>query len=296
MLPDRSKRIAGLDEDIPRLTLASNGQLMLVALMVAILLVVIFPRKALVEQLYDQETLDELTLSYIQNLYRADARNADLALLLARSQLAELSLKELEDFLTPLATSGDERQKLQARTMLLDRYEERLDEKIGATERASILASVKELLTMASKENLSKAFAGQLASIAFAWDLPQLGLIFLAKGEGGRSAKVLERYAEVALADRNYAKASEYFLLAREEAKDFNEARRLFILGIDTLMEGGLYAAVANSVRNHLGNLEQDQATLRFIVRTALAADNLDMAAEFARKLVFKDATLKAAP
>lgn len=296
MLPDRSKRIAGLDEDIPRLTLASNGQLLLVALMVTILLVVIFPRKALVEQLYDQESLDELTLSYIQNLYRADTRNADLALLLARSQGAELNLKELEDLLTPLALQGDERQKLQARTLLLDRFEERLDAKIEAPERAHILASAKQLLTAASKDQMPKAFAGRLATFAFDLDLPQLGLVFFAKGEGGRSVKVLERYAEVALADGNHAMSGEYFLLAREEVKDLNEARRLFKLGIDTLMAGSLYTLAVSSVRAHLGELEQDPATLRYVVRTALAADNAPMAAEFGRKLVFVGAAQKGPP
>lgn len=287
MLPDRSKRIAGLDEDIPRLILATNGQLVLVALMVAILLVVIFPRKALVEQLYDQETLDELTLSYIQNLYRADTRNADLALLLARSQLAELSRIELEELLTPLATRGDERQKLQARTMLIDRFEERLDKEISAQERAQILASAKELLMVASPDTLSKAFAGRLANFAFEWDMPQLGLIFFAKGEGGRSVKVLERYAEVALADRNYAMSGEYYFLAREETKDLVEARRLFKLGMGTLIQGGLYKPAMSAVVSHLGVLEDDAETLRFVVRAALSSNDAAVAAEYGRRLVF---------
>lgn len=287
MLPDRSKRFAGLDGDIPRLTLASNAQLVLVALMVTVLLVVIFPRKALVEKLYDQETLDELTLSYIQNLYRADTRNADLALLLARSQLADLSRPELEELLTPLATAGDERQKLQARIMLIDRYEERLDEEIDAQEQAQILANARALLTVASQDELPKALAGKLANFAFDWDMPQLGLIFFAKGEGGRSVRVLERYAEVALADGNYAMSGEYYLLAREEAKDLSEARRLFKVGIGVLIQGGLYKPAMSAVVKHLGSLDDDPDTLRFVVRVALDSDDAKLAAEYGRRLVF---------
>ena len=296
MLPDRSKRVVSLDEDILRLRLASNGQLFMVALMVTILLVVIFPRKALVEQLYDQETLDELTLSYIRNLYETDPRNTDLALLLARSQLAELSLTELEELLTPLASRGDDRQKLQARTMLINRFEKRLDAKIGAQERAHILASAKELLTNASKDNMSQQFAGRLADFAFDWGLPQLGLVFLAKGEGGRSIKVMERYAEAALANGNYAMSGEYYFLAHEEAKDLGEARRLFKLGIDTLMAGNLYASAVDSVKAHLGQLEQDPETLRWVIRMALAANDTSMAAEFGRKLVFASLPKKMSP
>lgn len=287
MLLDRSKRIAGLNEDIPRLTLASNGHLVLVALMVAVLLVVIFPRKALVEKLYDQDTLDELTLSYIQNLYRADTRNADLALLLARSQLADLSREELEELLMPLATRGDERQKLQARTLLIDRFEEQLETEMDAPNRAQILASARALLTVASQDKLTKVFANRLADFAFDWGLPQLGLILLAKSEGGRSVKVLERYAEVALANRNYAMSGEYYFLARQETKDLDEARRLFQMGIKILIEGGLYQPAMVAVGNHIGNLQDDLQTLRFVIRAAMDSDDAAVAAEYGRRLVF---------
>ena len=69
MLPHRSKRYAGIDGEIPRLKLATGWQLLLIGFMVVTLLAVVFPRKELVAKLYEQETLDELTLSYIQNLY-----------------------------------------------------------------------------------------------------------------------------------------------------------------------------------------------------------------------------------
>ena len=227
MLPDRSKRFAGFDGDIARLTLVSNGQLVLVAVMVVILLVVIFPRKALVEKLYGQDSLDELTLSYIQNLYRADTRNADLALLLARSQLASLDLQELEDLLIPLATSGDERQKVQAITLLADRYKELLDASIGKTLRAQVLASAKALLTMASEDTLPPALALRLSEFAFDLDLPQLGLILFTKGEGGRSVKVLERYAEVALAQGKKAFDKRETIKERDNKRELDRVKKI---------------------------------------------------------------------
>ncbi len=287
MLPDRSKRFAGPDEEISRLTLVSNRQLVLVALMVVILLVVIFPRKALVEKLYDQKVLDELTLSYIQNLYRVDTRNADLALLLARSQPDRLGLTELEELLTPLATDGDERQRLQARMMLIERYEKLLHAGTGATERAQILVNAKNLLTVVSQEDMPKALAGRLANLAFDLDMPQIALIFFAKGDGGVSIKGLERYAEVALANGSYAMSGEYYLLAREEAENLNDARRLFKLGISVLIQGGLYKLAMSSVESHLGSLDNDPETLRFVVRTAMQANDAKKAAEYGRRLVF---------
>ena len=99
MTPDRSKRYAGIDGEIPRLRLATNGQLLLIALLVVALLAMIFPRKQLVEKLYAQQSLDPLTLSYIQNLYQTDAHNADVAILLARAQQDDLQIGTLEAML-----------------------------------------------------------------------------------------------------------------------------------------------------------------------------------------------------
>ena len=76
-------------------SLASNWQLALVALLVLALLFLIFPRQTLVQKLYEQESLDELTQSYIQNLYRADRKNADIGILLTRAQQDSLDIKTL---------------------------------------------------------------------------------------------------------------------------------------------------------------------------------------------------------
>ena len=72
MLPDRSKRYAGIDGDLPRLRLAEYWQLAIIAIIMGGLFMVIFPRKALVEKLHKQERLDDLTLSYIENLHRVE--------------------------------------------------------------------------------------------------------------------------------------------------------------------------------------------------------------------------------
>lgn len=106
MLLDRSKRYAGVDDEIPRLALSSTWQLLVIALLIVALLVLIFPRKALIASLYEQEVLDELTLSYIQNLYRAEPGNADVAILLAKSQQFELAVVDLESMLSPFISGG----------------------------------------------------------------------------------------------------------------------------------------------------------------------------------------------
>lgn len=289
MLPDRSKRYAGADGEIPRLGLASYWQLFLIALLVGTLLVMIFPRKELVEKLYAQETLDELTLSYIQNLYRANTGNVDVAVLLARTQQEDMDITTLENMLLPAANTGDTRQRTEARLILVKAYARALHATgPDPKQRMSLKARLTALMRASAKEALPERLAQAFANLAFELDLPALGTEFLAKIETGRSPDALEHYAKEALARGEYGVSAEYYLLARDQAKDVAQARRLFMTGIDTLMAGSLFQQAMQSAKQHLGTLENDPQTLRYLARTALAAGAPAQAALYARALVFQ--------
>jgi hypothetical protein len=285
MLPDRSKRYAGVDGDIPRLVLAANWQLTLIALLVLALLAVIFPRKALVEKLYKQETLDELTLSYIQNLYRADTKNADVALLLARSQQDVMDVDTLESILLNLATEGDTRQRIEARTMLLEAYNRALER---SPKNVKLSAHLIDLMQKAQQDELPEHLAREFASRAFELNLPQLGLVFFKKVNAGQPAVVLEKYGSLALGEGHHAVAASYFLLARDSVTSLDESRRLFEMGINTYMSASLFQQAMLAARQYLGNLADDPPTLRLLSHAALAAGDTAQAADYARKLVFR--------
>ena len=159
MLPDRSKRYAGVDGEIARLELAANWQLLVVALLVIALLMAIFPRKALIEQLYQQRTLDDLTLSYVQNLYRTNPKNADAALLLARTQQDVMDISTLESLILGLATSGDLRQRNEARAVLLKAYRTQLGKKLDKVESGRLTARLMDLLQAAKADDLPDRLA-----------------------------------------------------------------------------------------------------------------------------------------
>jgi polysaccharide biosynthesis protein PelB len=288
MLPDRSKRYAGVDGEIPRLVLASNGQLVLIAVLVLMLLFVIFPRKALVEKLYEQEVLDELTLSYIQNLYRADTRNADIALLLAKSQQAVMSVTALEALLLPLVSSNDPRQRTEALTMLVKAYQKVLASPLGVEEKTRLSTQISGVLQKSSEMELPKRLTRTLAILAFAVDLPRLGLTFFDKVQPGQSVQTLEKYAQEALGKGNYRQAAEYYLWARDGSTDVDDARRLFKAGLGALMASGQFKLAMQAAEKHVGNLADDPPTLRYLARTALAAGDSAQAVRYAKKLVFK--------
>ena len=80
------------------------------ALLAVGLLRAIFPQQKLVQRLYDQERLDDLSLSYVQNLYRTEPQNLDLKILLARTR-PDVRTEDLEIALTAVLRDGDLRQR-----------------------------------------------------------------------------------------------------------------------------------------------------------------------------------------
>lgn len=294
MLPDRSKRHAGVDGETPRLQLASNWQLLLVAILMIGLLRVIFPHKALVEKLYDQEQLDELTLSYIENLHRTEPGNADLAILLGRVQREQMDIVNLDHLLQPVINAGNARQRAEARLLLLGAYEQVLSTELPAEELKQLRNRLEAFLLVANRDDIPPALAGAFAATAFRQNWVALGLDFLNRVAPGRTAQALEGYAQEALAQGRHTLASEYYLLARRQATTRDAARQYFRQGIAALMAASRFAMAMRVAERDMGDLSDDPETLRFMARTALAAGDPVRAARYARWLVFQRSPARA--
>jgi polysaccharide biosynthesis protein PelB len=288
MLPDRSKRYAGIDGEIPRLGLASNWHLFFVAVLVAALLALIFPRKALIARLYEQSSLDELTLSYIQNLYRAEKSNADVAILLAKSRQFDLDLPSLRAMVLSITVTGDERQRTESLTLLANAYARALAASSNVRTRGPLTAEFVQLMDAALQDDVPMQLARFLSEQAFELGVPRLGMAYLKKIEGDRTPDVLERYAQIAIGEGKFTAASSFFMLARHEVSDMDEARRLFQAGVGALMASSQFKQAMMAADQHLGNLANDPDTLRYLARTALAAGDTARAASYARRLVFE--------
>ena len=295
MLPGRSKRYALTDGEIPRLVLTKPWQLALIALLVLALLFTIFPQKALVDTLYAQQDLDSLTLSYIQNLYRAETSNVDVALLLARSQGKTRDVQSLEPVLLRVTQNGTVRQRQEAYTILFESYNRELSLPITKSEQTHVTRSLSGLLQNASKDELPALLVHAFAVKAFELGMSQTGLALMDKLKLQQPAQELEELGNQALARGEYEGAAIYFMLARNRALSIGETRRLFRKGIETYMAASLFKTAMQAASGQLGDLESDLPTLRFLSRTAIAAGDPMRAANFARKLVFtvSDANLQ---
>lgn len=293
MLPDRSKRYAGIDQRPERLVLATPWQLVLVAVIMIGLLRVIFPHKTLVEKLYHQDTLDELTLSYIENLYRAEPSNFDLTILLARAR-PDQSQAEQEQLLQTVMASGNVRQRGEARLLLLESFEKTLSTDLSDTEKAHWTLRLTALLQAARMDEVSPELAGVFAAAAFRLERSDLGVYFLGRISPDHPVQTLVSYAKEALGLGRYVMAAEYYLLARKHTPNRDDARNYYQKGIEALMASSRFKLAMQEAQRELGDLADDPSTLRFLARAALAAGEPQQAALYAQRLVFMDTAVPA--
>ena len=287
MLPSRSKRYVGLDGEIPRLGLATNWQLFLVAMLVLALLVLIFPRKTLLETIYAQPAHDELTLSYLQNLYRSNPNNPDIAILLARSLGSSMTLAQLDAALSSIAVTGDERQRNEAGLLLANAYIEAIRGADTPKTKKQLQSRFAGLVRGAANLPVGSELAGIYAYAAFSLDMPEVGLGFARQlGHDSGTVGILEGYARQALAEGEYSTASACFLVARGMVTRTDEARRLFMLGIDALMSDSQFGHAMQAARDHVGALQDDRETLRYLVRISRSAGYAQDAAAYVSSLM----------
>lgn len=288
MLLDRSKRYASLDGKIPRLTLASNWQLLLVGLLLLALFVVIFPRKTLLDEIYARESVDDLTRAYILNLFLAEPGNPDVAIFLAKMGRENMDIPALESMILKLSESGDTRQKNEARFLLGSAYESAYLEAKTQTQKLALKSQLTDLISKAKGDELPTQVSRLFANAAFEIGSPKLGVEFLKRVEDTNSPRLLENYGDQALASGDYVLAAEYFFIVRNGSQDLAESRRLFRKGIAALMASSRYTEAMASADLHIGDLASDPVTLRYLARTALAAGQPNKAAQYARGLVFQ--------
>lgn len=289
MLPNRSKRIVDSDGEVPRLQLASPWQLALIAVLMIGLFAMIFPRKQLIEKLYENETLDSLTLSYINNLYRTEPGNADLAILLARAQGDELSLEQTQQLVGHIVGDGDPRQRGEARLLLLSAYLRSAEH--DAKGAAIWLDRASVLLDDSANETLPPRLTSAFAAAAFRLGNEKLGRAFLAKLNARSPNKDIARYADEALGEGRYQLAAALYLLAADLTPEREQARQWFQDGINALMAQSRFQAAMQAARQHLGNLRDDAPTLRYLIRISLAAGDPLAAARYAQDLIFAPPT-----
>ena len=197
-------------------------------------------------------------------------------------------MPKLESVISDLLESSDVRQRNEARTILLKAYRSRLDKQIDKTEEARISAQLLRLLFSAQKDDLPVNLVRRFAEEAFKLDQPDVGVALFKRQNIDVMADELAHYGDLALGRGQHPLAAKYYFMARDKAESLSDARRFFQMGVKTLMAASQYVQALEMAKLKMGDLANDQQTLRFLSRTALAAGDPMAAAGYARKLVFQ--------
>ena len=212
-------------------------------------------RAALVDQLVRLGSYSEAREAMVPLLHASDpAQRLD-------AQWLELKMREQEAFAAPHGSPE--------RTQLLQRMRAQLALLLG-------LPQDSEHLLVLARKGLA---AGDLATAAQAFQR-------LAARPEILAPEIYAEAARTALGLGNYNIGAELYFRAMRHARGIDARRDYYLSGLRTLQAGGLNDDLIKAADSHLGDLADDTQTLLFLARMAQAANRLDAAERYARRLL----------
>lgn len=260
------------------------------ALVVLIPLVMIFPKKELLEQASQQRLGDLLTVNYLSNLLKTEPGNLDLRMLLADHKIYLGDLAEVPALIQPALDSSDP--DWQAKGLLTEyKY---LTRQLQLCPKNSPQC----VPLMERRKAVFLRLSGR------PWQIPTL--IYLA-GQADQLHEraiasiiyqsILDSSATVPLnwfvasaaraqGEGDYELAAHLYFIARQREHNLAKQREYLLAGLRALMSGGLYEKAMQQMDRQVGNLEDDQDTLYELIRMARAANDQPRAVRYAKRLL----------
>lgn len=291
----RSKSAASAHEPA-RLRLLAPLAVPGMVLGMALVLMLIFPKKALIEQLSQQRQSNPLTVSYLVNLLRTEPDNHELRMMLVRQKMllgnwpeARAALAEARRY----ESRGDAR--LDVRNADLLDYEianaETFSAPEGSPARAAGIERIRQTLKRLAAYSWDAAMLQTLATRSVALGETKIALGFYKKiaASGARQAADPRLYAEaakIAVGEGEYALAAELYFEAQDKARDIALKRQYFLDALKTLQSGNLLIPALEAAQRHIGELGEDDDALYFLARLAQAAGDHRRAEDYAKRLL----------
>lgn len=256
--------------------------------MIFIVLVLLFPKRTLMEKVEGQGKQDALALDYLTNLLRIAPGDADLRLLLARS-LARLGRwREAERVLAPLLQGGEaagqgEARWLEYRIVQAETY----TYPSGSPARHAGLERMRVLLRHLAMHPIAGLKLETLARESLALnDVATAISLYERSAKSKRDPALFVRAAELALGAGDYRHSARLYFAAQAVAGGLDQRRKCFLAGVRTLQSGKLLTEALIAADTHLGGLADDQQTLLALTRLALAAGQPQRAQIYVKRLL----------
>lgn len=261
----------------------------LIALLGA-LLTLLYPFQTLVDAVIATSRGDALTTAYLRNLMRTDPQNPELRLMLARQQFVGGELTAAQATVQPVVAAVDP--ELRADGLWLDWLiaEQRLlSLEPGSAQRQQQLSALRRELRELAQLPWPDTARVELARKAMVYGERELALSIYDKLARGKSALGVGGYAQaatVALGEGDYRGAAELYLTACDRAVGPAQRREYFLAALRALQSGDRNSEALALAEKELKDLAGDRDTLIYLIDLARAANRLDIADKYARKLL----------
>lgn len=259
-------------------------------LAVLLALALAFPYRTLEARLSTVTDLDELAIAYLRVWLRAEPDDVALRLVLARQKMFDAQYRGALNELETVLRSPDPKLRRAALLMMAE-----INERIafaapeGSAEREAAMRQVATTLERIVALTTKLEDALPLIPRALAVGSNALALrIYEQLWNTTRSlpAAQCREAARLALAQGDYEAAAQWHLRARSQAKTLDDERRAFLDALRTLQSGNLYDEAFRIADETIGRLAYDRATLLYLTRLARAANRIELADRYARRLL----------
>lgn len=260
------------------------------AVLVIILLIMIYPKPAVLRQASQARLGDPLAANYLANLLKTDPANLALRLLLARHKLHLHETDGFVELLEPVMRNGNPDQRAEA---MLTQYqlliEQSSGERLSAEQTESLRQQRIHALETLHKQPLPLQSLMYLAKEAEHLQQPSISAALyrkISRLSGTMPAQQLADSAAAAHAENNLELAAHLYFIARHRAQSLTSQRTWFLAGVRALIAGGRHTEAMQAIDLHLGTLADDPETLYFLIQIARAANDQARAVEYAKRML----------
>lgn len=291
-MEQKRSRLVAPDATGLRARILSTGGLLVVAGMVIVVLVLLYPRQELIDRLQTAPRNDELSLNYLSNLLGSEPDNDELRLLLAERYFALKQTDRADTVLQPmmrkvlpsdamtlrrsrLALSLQESRTNAAMPGSAEAQAERARLVAGLEERVGLPWSTPELLELARKATaleqlpLAERYYGRVPLVA-----------------GSGQAEWFGEAVRTAIWARNYTGAAAMHERALAVSDSLPAQRAHLREALTILQSGNLLEPALAMAERHNDIIGTDAEFLRYMTRLSLAANRPDVAQGYARRLM----------
>ncbi|WP_424192366.1 tetratricopeptide repeat protein [Ampullimonas aquatilis] len=262
----------------------------LFGLAMALALYLVFPEKRLEERLAKAQKADSLTIAYLNSWLAAKPDEDALRLVLARQNI-QLGYDDIaREALQPLLQTHDPHLQNEVRWLQLDMAErEAYALPALSPERLAAMEKVRIELRALTKLDQTLERRELLAKKALALnDMPLAAQLYrqLAIANPNGSAEFFIQTADILLSTGDYRAAAEMYFKARQKTAAYERQRSLFLKALSILRSGNLLTDALKQAELQIGNLSEDNQTLTYLAQLARAANQLDLAERYAKRLL----------